>query len=120
VHGPQPRSYAWSFPRKMRRNAIKCALSEMIREGNLVVVDKFDLATHRTAELEKSLSAGLGLEKKTLLLSLEEDKNLSLAARNNPRLNVNRALGVNIVELLDSDKVVISEEALLKLGEVLS
>lgn len=120
VHGPQPRSYAWSFPRKMRRNAIKCALSEMIREGNLVVVDKFDLATHRTAELEKSVSAGLGLEKKTLLLSLEEDKNLSLAARNNPRLSVNRALGVNIVELLDSDKVVISEEALLKLGEVLS
>lgn len=119
VHGPRPRSYAWSLPRRMRRNAIKCALSEMIREGNLVCVEKFDLPTHRTAELEKSLAGGLGLQNKTLLLPLEEDKNLSLAARNNPRVQVSRALGVSIVELLDSDQVVISEEALLKLGEVL-
>lgn len=120
VHGPQPRSYAWSMPRKMRRNAIKCALSEMIREGNLVCVEKFDLKSHRTAELEKSLAGGLGLEKKTLLLPLSEEENVFRAARNNPRVKVSRALGVNIVELLDSDQVVISEEALVKLGEVLS
>jgi large subunit ribosomal protein L4 len=120
THGPSPRSYAWGMPKRMRRNALKCAISEKLREGKLVCVESLEIASHRTVELEKSLSSGLGIQSKTLLLSLDTEKNLELAARNNPRLSVSRALGVGIVDLLAYDMVVISEAALTKLGEVLA
>jgi ribosomal protein L4 len=66
------------------------------------------------------IAADLGVTEKTLLLSLEAEGNLDLAARNNPRLKVVRALGVSIVDLLDHDMVVVSEPALKRLSEVLS
>jgi large subunit ribosomal protein L4 len=119
VHGPVPRDYSTAFPKRKRHNALKCALSEKLREGKLVCLDTLEIPSHRTRELEESLSAGLGIESKTLLLPLEDERNLNLAAGNNPRLHVIRALGVNIVDLLAHDMVVISEAALQKLGEVL-
>jgi large subunit ribosomal protein L4 len=63
---------------------------------------------------------GLGIEKRALLLPLDEERNLSLAARNNPRLTVVRALGVSVVDLMSHDIVVISDEALGRLSEVLA
>ncbi len=120
VHGPRPRDYSWSFPKRKRRNALKCALSEKLREGKLVCIEAFGIESHRTRELEQSLSSGLGLESRTLLMPLEEERNLFLAAGNNPRLKVVRALGVSVVDLLGHDTIVISEEAIKKLGEVLA
>ncbi len=119
VHGPVPRDYSWNFPKQMRRNAMKCALSEKLREGKLLCVETLEIGSHRTVELEKSLSAGLGVESKALLMPLGEERNLSLAAGNNPRLSVVRALGVSIVDVLAHDTLVISEAAIKKLGEVL-
>jgi large subunit ribosomal protein L4 len=58
--------------------------------------------------------------RKALLVPLDADSNLDLAARNNPRLKVVRALGVSIVDLLDHETVVVSEDALRRLGEVLA
>jgi large subunit ribosomal protein L4 len=66
------------------------------------------------------LAGKLGVTKKALLLPLEADTNLDLAARNNPRLKVVRALGVSIVDLLDHETLVVSEPALKRLSEVLS
>jgi large subunit ribosomal protein L4 len=119
IHGPQPRDYSWNFPKKMRRNALRSVLSEKLRRGDLVCVERFELPDHRTKELERALRSGLRLEGKTLLVPLEEERNLVLAARNNTRLKVVRALGVSVVDLLDHAKIVISEGALVRLGEVL-
>jgi large subunit ribosomal protein L4 len=120
VQGPQPRDYAWAFPKRKRRNALKCALSDRLRRGKLVCVEAFDLPSHRTRELERALHAGLDLEGKTLLLPLENEQNLELAARNNARLRVVRALGVSVVDILSHDTVVVSEPALRELAEVLA
>ena len=68
VHGPQPRDYTWSFPKKMRRNAIKSALAQKHRDGKLVCIEGFELASHRTAELEKAVADGLGISGKVLLV----------------------------------------------------
>jgi len=119
VHGPSPRNYAWSFPRKMRLNAIRSALSEKIREGKLVCLEGLEVSSHKTGELVKAVKGGLGIESKTLLLPLGEERNLALAARNHPDLHVVRALGVSIVDLLGHDTVVVSEDALKRLSEVL-
>ena len=120
VHGPTPRDYSWNFPKKMRRNALRSALAQCLREGRLVCVEGFELETHRTNDLERALSGDLGITGKTLLIPAEEERNLSLAARNNPRLKVVRSLGVSIVDLLYHDTLLFSEAALKKLSEVLA
>jgi large subunit ribosomal protein L4 len=120
IHGPVPRDYSWGFPGAMRRNAIKSALAQKLRDGKIVCVDGFALSTPKTKDLESLLSGKLGITRKTLLLPLDADQNLDLAARNNPRLKVVRALGVSIVDLLDHDTLVVSEPALKRLSEVLA
>lgn len=120
VHGPTPRDYSWNFPAAMRRNAIKSALAQKLRDGQIVCVDQFAMGTPKTKDLEAALASKLGVTKKALLLPLDEDRNLDLAARNNPRLKVVRALGVSIVDLLDHETIVVSESALKRLSEVLS
>jgi large subunit ribosomal protein L4 len=120
IHGPLPRDYAWRFPKKMRRNALRSALSDKLRQGKLVCIEGFGIDSHRSKLLEDALRDGLGVENKALLMTLEEERNLELAARNNPRLSVVRALGLSIVDLLDCDTLVASEEAVKRLNEVLA
>ncbi len=120
THGPVPRDHSWNFPGAMRRNAIKSALAQKLREGKIVCVDGFALKTPKTKDLEGLLSGKLGVTRKALLVPLDADQNLDLAARNNPRLRVVRALGVSIVDLLDHDTLVASESALKRLSEVLA
>jgi hypothetical protein len=96
----------------MRRNAIKSALAQKLRDGKIVCLDGFDLGSPKTKELEGALAGKLGVTAKALLLPLDVEANLDLAARNNPRLKVVRALGVSIVDLLDHDTIVVSEPAL--------
>src|SRR5437762_13103995 len=57
VHGPQPRDWSYRIPKKMRRGAIRSVLSERLREGGLVVVDSFELETHRTKDFVATLAA---------------------------------------------------------------
>lgn len=120
VFGPQPRSYAWKMPRRMRRNAIRSALAQKLRDGELTCLESLELTSHRTKELERTLSGSLGLASKTLLVTADGERNLELAARNNPRLKVVRALGVEVVDLLHHDTVVFAESALKRLSEVLA
>lgn len=120
IQGPVPRDYGWDFPKAMRLNAIKSALAQKFRDGKLVCVEGFDVASPKTKEFEAALAKGLGVAKKALLVPLDDERNLGLAARNNPRLRVVRALGLSIVDVLDHDTVVVSEPALRRLAEVLA
>src|SRR5438128_10416835 len=67
VHGPQPRDWSYNIPKKMRRGAIRSVLSERLREGGLVVVESFELPSHKTREFTATLE-GLGLNKRTLVI----------------------------------------------------
>lgn len=120
VQGPVPRSYAWDFPKRMRWNAVKSAFAQKLRDGLVVCVEGFAVATPKTKELETALANGLGVRGKALLISEADERNLALAARNNPRLSVVRALGVSIVDLLDHETLIVSEPALKQLAEVMS
>jgi large subunit ribosomal protein L4 len=120
VHGPQPRDYSWNFPKRMRRNALRSALAQKLRDGEVICVEAFGLESLKTKELERALATGLGITGKALLVPADAERNLELAARNNPRLKTVRALGMSIVDLLNYDVLLISEDALLKLNEVLA
>src|SRR6266581_524094 len=76
VHGPQPRDWSVAFPKKMRRGAIKSVLSERLREGNLFVVDQFNLENHKTQAFAKTI-VGLGFETgRVLVVESGENRNL--------------------------------------------
>ncbi len=119
VHGPQPRSYDKAVSVREKRNALKSVLSRKLANAELLVVNNFDLDTHKTGEFASAL-AGLKLEGRTLIVDRYENMNLALAVRNNPSVKAVDALGVNVYDVIDRANVVVSEEALGRLVEVLS
>ena len=119
AHGPRPRSHAKGFGRKEKRNALKSALSQKIRDAQLIVVDALELGSHRTVELARQLD-GLGISGKALLVDRLDNDNLRLACRNNPKLKNVDALAVNVYDVVDRSYIVTSEAALTRLTEVLA
>lgn len=117
VHGPNPRSYDYAFPKRARRAALRNALSAKMAAGQVVVVEGWDLQTHKTKALAQTLEK-LGVKGSALLVGAEKSPKLLLAAGNNPRLRAVESLGVNVYELLKHDQVVFSKEAVLALQEV--
>src|SRR5215210_7143543 len=81
VHGPQARDWSYNLPKKMKRGALRAALSERLREGNLVVLEGFALDQPKTKEFVGALRT-LGLEGKTLIVDSLDNANLILSARN--------------------------------------
>lgn len=119
VHGPTPRSYEYKFPRRKRAGALKVALSQKLREGRLLVLDNLSLDTHKTKAFAGKL-ASLGVQGSSLVLDEPVRHNLTLAGRNLPDCKVVAASGVNIVDLLRHDWLVVTEAAARKLEEVLN
>lgn len=119
VHGPVPHSHAKDLSRREKKNALKSALSRKLAEQSIVVLEDFDLGSHKTGELLKRLS-GLGVSGKTLLVDSLDNHNLALASRNAPALKTVDALAVNVYDVVDRSTLVLSEGALNRLVEVLA
>jgi large subunit ribosomal protein L4 len=119
VHGPVPHSHAKDLSRREKKNALKSALSRKLTEQSIVVLEDFDLASHKTGELLKRLG-GLGISGKTLLVDSLDNHNLALASRNAPALKTVDALAVNVYDVVDRSTLVLSEGALNRLVEVLA
>lgn len=118
VHGPKPRDWSYSIPKKMRRGALRSVLSERLREGGLVVVENLLLADHKTKNVIKTLGS-LGLDKKALLVDLADNRNLTLSARNLPNVKRVSSSSVNIYDLLNHEQLVFSKNAIIQLQEIL-
>ena len=118
VHGPQSRDWSQNLPKKMRRGALRSALSARLREGNLVVIDEFVLGAAKTKEFVSALAA-LGLEGKTLVVDTVDNENLLLASRNVKRAKVVGASGVNIYDVLYHEKLILSRSAAESLSNLL-
>jgi len=118
VHGPQPRDWSYSMPRKMRQGALRSALSERVREGNVFVVDGWAMEKPKTKEFSTSLTT-LGLEGKTLIVDSLENENLIMSARNFRRAKVVNSFGLNIYDLLYHDHLVLSRSAAEELEKLL-
>ncbi|WP_427109050.1 50S ribosomal protein L4 [Lysinibacillus xylanilyticus] len=118
VFGPTPRSYSYKLPKKVRRLALKSALSAKVVEQNFIVLDALSLAAPKTKEFTKILK-DLSLEKKSLFVTADLDENVALSARNIPGVTVLTANGINVLDLLGHDKVVFTKSAVEKVEEVL-
>ena len=118
THGPQPRDWSYNMPKKMRQGALRSALSERVREGNVFVVDGWGLDAPKTKEFAKSLTT-LGLGGKTLIVDSFENDALLLSARNMRQTKIVNSFGLNIYDLLYHDHLVLSRDAAEELEKLL-
>jgi large subunit ribosomal protein L4 len=117
VFGPHPRSYAQRLPRKMKRLALRGALTAKLGSDAIRVLDAFGLEAIRTKEL-LSVLENLKVAGRVLIVSPGRDERLDLSARNLPRVAVLLADSLNVVDLLNADTIVIEQSALARLEEV--
>ena len=113
-----PQDHSKKINKKMYRGAIRCIMSELIRQDRLLVVDDFSLTDHKTKGLIQKLSE-LELDD-VLIVSEEVDKNLYLASRNLHKVDVRDAAAIDPVSLVGFDKVLVTVPALKKLEGMLS
>ncbi|MCE2943687.1 MAG: 50S ribosomal protein L4 [Lysobacteraceae bacterium] len=115
----KPRSFAQKVNKKMYRGAIAVILSELARQGRLMVVDGFDVDAPKTKGLVAKL-ADLKAGARTLVVSESASENLFLAARNIPYVEVRDVQGIDPVSLVGADSVVVTAEAIKKIEEWLA
>ncbi|UJF16223.1 50S ribosomal protein L4 [Jeotgalibaca sp. MA1X17-3] len=118
VFGPTPRSYSYKLNRKVRRLALKSVLSEKVAEGNLIVVDGLTFDTPKTKEFAKVLN-NLNVDSKVLVVIENDNDNSVLAARNLPNVTVIGENGLNVLDLVSNQKVIVTQTALSKVEEAL-
>jgi large subunit ribosomal protein L4 len=116
VFGPHPRSHAFSLPKKVRKLAMRTALSAKQADGKLIVVDAAALKDAKTAELAKRLTK-LGWGTTLLIDGAQVDANLTRAARNLAGFDVLPQIGANVYDILRRDTLVLTKDAVQQLQE---
>jgi len=119
VFGPTPRSYGFKLPKKVRRLAIKSALSSKVIAENIIVLDQLAFAAPKTKEFANILN-NLKVERKALVVTANYEDNVALSARNIPGVKFVAADGINVRDVLVYDKLIITKEAVEKVQEVLA
>lgn len=118
VFGPQPRDYSYTLPRKKRRLAIKSVLSAKASGGDIIVLDKLEFAAPKTKEMVKVLD-NLKVDRKAAVVTADNNGFIQESARNIPGIKPLLADGINVYDLLNHDKLVITKDAVAKIEEVL-
>ncbi|MCR4379000.1 MAG: 50S ribosomal protein L4 [Rhodospirillales bacterium] len=116
VFGPQPRSYDHKLPKKVRKLALKSALSAKQAAGKLVVIDLADLKAPKTADLAKKLEK-LGWGSALIIDGAEVNVNFARAASNLIGIDVMPTVGANVYDILRHDTLVLTQDAVAKLQE---
>jgi large subunit ribosomal protein L4 len=116
VHGPVPRDHGKDVPARKRTVALRRALSDLLREERVTVVDSLELGSPKTKEFSRVLGA-LRVAGRALVVDAEGNRNLLLAGRNLPKVEVRRVQDLHAYELLLADTLVISEGAMKRLAE---
>ncbi|OGX68294.1 MAG: 50S ribosomal protein L4 [Paenibacillus sp. RIFOXYA1_FULL_44_5] len=119
VFGPTPRSYAYKLPKKVRRLAIKSALSSKVLFDNIIVLDQLQMNQPKTKDLVNILNK-LNVGRKALVVGAQEDVNVALSTRNIPGVKFVTAEGINVLDVMVHDKLIITREAVEKVEEVLA
>ncbi|HEY8817799.1 MAG TPA: 50S ribosomal protein L4, partial [Candidatus Limnocylindrales bacterium] len=117
VFGPHPRSYEQRLPRKMRRLALRGALTAKLGDEAIRIVDAFGLEGFKTRDIAAILLA-LNATGRVLVVAPAADEQLRVSARNLPTVDVILADSLNVVDLVNADTVVIEQPALARMAEV--
>ena len=117
VFAPKPRSYRFSVNKKVRRLALKSALSSKVLDKELIVVDSINADEYKTKTIVSFLSA-VGADKKALIVIPEVNDKVIKSARNIPGVKTAQVNTINVYDILNADKLIIAKDALTKIEEV--
>lgn len=117
--GPTPRSYSYKLPKKVRRLAIKSALSSKVQNNEIIVLDALNFEAPKTKEMVNVLG-GLNVNGKALIVTGDYDSAVALSARNIPGVKFVSAEGINVLDVLGYANLVITQDAVAKVEEVLA
>jgi large subunit ribosomal protein L4 len=110
VFGPDPRSYSYEVPKKVKKLALKMALSSKLQDKTLTVIDSIDLESIKTKLMVNVLTA-FGIQD-ALIVSFGADEKLELSARNIPGVKVLRSAGLNVYDILKYNHLILLQPAL--------
>lgn len=117
VFAPKPRSYRYSLPKKVRRLAMKSALSSKVNEEAILVLDSLELKEAKTKEMAKVLD-NFNINKKALIVLEGKNETVERAARNIPGVKLSYVNTLNVLDILNYDNFVITQDAVKKVEEV--
>ena len=117
VFAPKPRDYRISVPKKVRRLAMKSALTCKVNDAELVVVDKIEMAEAKTKNVVAMLKA-LGADKKALIVTADADAMVVRASNNIQNVKTAFVGSMNVVDILNCDKMIIAQDAVKRVEEV--
>lgn len=117
VFAPKPRSYRYSVPKKIKRIAMKSALSSKVVDNEIIVVDELNFAAPKTKQAVAMLD-NLKAGKKILIVLAEKNENVERSARNIEGVKMTLVNTLNVYDILNCDKFIITKEAALKVQEV--
>jgi large subunit ribosomal protein L4 len=117
VFGPKPRTYRQSMPRKMRKLALKCLLSDKVREGNIRLLQELDFGEPKTKAMINVLSS-LGIDNSTLILTGQSTPNVVKSAANLPKVKVLPSDLVNVLDLLSYEILIATVPAIRNIEQI--
>lgn len=117
VFAPKPRDYSYSVPKKVRRLALKSVLSAKVQDGEIIVLDKLEMAAPKTKEMIKVLE-NIGAAKKALIVMPEKDEAVVRSAHNIPGVRTALAANMNVYEIINHTSFIVTKEAVEKIEEV--
>ena len=115
--GPKPRDYRYTLNKKVRRLALKSAVSTKVQDNNLIVVDNIDVEGFKTKTIVEMLKS-LGVEGKALIVLAGKNDNVYYSTRNIPGVEATLTNTLNVYDILNHDKFIIVKDAVAKLEEV--
>ena len=116
VHGPRVRSHATALPKRIRRQALKTALSAKAKDGKLIILDDAKAKDHKTKPMAAALGK-FGLESALIVGGQEIDPNFARATANLPKIDVLPSQGANVYDILRRDTLILTKEAVANLTE---
>ena len=119
VFGPQPRSYDYALPRKVKLGALRSAIAAKLADGTLTVVDKLDAASDKKTKSTAAMLKKLGATGKTLVIDVNHDETFTRSARNIAGVTLKASGRVTARDVIDTDRVIATKAALEKLQESL-
>ncbi len=117
VFAPKPRDYSYKVPKKVKRLAMKSALSSKVAENKIIVLDKLSLEQPKTKEMVKILE-NIKASKKALIVMESKDENVIKSARNIPDVQTTLVNSLNVYDILKYDSFIITQDAVKKVEEV--
>lgn len=118
VHGPVPHKYSYRLPHKMVLGALRSALSMKLADEKLIVLDHWNLESHKTRALSQALAKLNGDSRTILLVDLTGNRNLELATRNMEGVKLSLSRDLQVYDLLKHDRLMLSKDAALRLSEL--